>query len=100
MEISDALPGADLIRASAGLACHSEPRRRRGIPQEIPRCARDDTERSHRKDLDDVESMIRHRLVEPRRLAELFEQVEEALYRYPAVDPKGLRAAVARLASR
>ncbi len=57
-------------------------------------------ERSHRKDLDDIESMIRHRLVDPRRLAELFEQVEESLYRYPAVDPKALRAAVARLASR
>jgi len=57
-------------------------------------------ERSHRKDLDDVESMIRQRLVDPKRLAELFKEVEESLYRYPAIDPSTLRAAVARLASR
>ena len=57
-------------------------------------------ERSHRKDLDDVESMIRQRLVDPKRLAELFTEVEDSLYRYPAVDPKVLRAAVAHLASR
>jgi hypothetical protein len=57
-------------------------------------------ERSHRKDLDDVESMIRQRLVDPKRLAELFKEVEVSLYRYPAIDPKALRAAVTRLASR
>ena len=57
-------------------------------------------ERSHRKDLDDVESMIRQRLVDPKRLAELFKKVEDSLYRYPAVDPNALRAAVAHLASR
>jgi hypothetical protein len=57
-------------------------------------------ERGHRKDLDDVEAMVRDELVDPKRLAELFDAVESMLYRYPAVDPPRLRAAVARLASR
>jgi hypothetical protein len=57
-------------------------------------------ERGHRKDLADVESMVRGRLVEPNRLVELFEEAEQSLYRYPALDPASLRAAVARLASR
>jgi hypothetical protein len=57
-------------------------------------------ERGHRKDLDDVDSMIRDGLVEPKRLAALFEDVESSLYRYPAVDPATLRAAVTRIASR
>ncbi len=51
-------------------------------------------------DLDDVDSMIRDGLVEPRRLADLFAQIESSLYRYPAVDPASLRAAVSRIASR
>ena len=57
-------------------------------------------ERGHRKDRDDVESMIRDGLVDPKRLEELFLEVEASLYRYPAIDPKSLRAAVTRLASR
>ena len=57
-------------------------------------------ERGHRKDRDDVESMIRDGLVDPKRLEELFLEVEASLYRYPAIDPKTLRAAVTRLASR
>lgn len=57
-------------------------------------------ERGHRKDRDDVESMVRQSLVDPRRLAELFEEVSPSLYRYPAVDPKALRGAVERLATR
>ena len=57
-------------------------------------------ERSHRKDLDDVDSMVRHRLVDPKRLAQLFHEVEASLYRYPAVDPRALRAAVERFANR
>ena len=57
-------------------------------------------ERGHRKDLDDVESMVRDRLVDPQRLAALFADVVPELYRYPAVDPPTLRAAVERLASR
>jgi hypothetical protein len=57
-------------------------------------------ERAHRKDLADVDSMIRDGLVDPRRLQEIFEQVAGELYRYPALDPASLSAAVRRLASR
>jgi hypothetical protein len=55
-------------------------------------------ERGHRKDQDDVVSMVRDGLVDPARLLELFAQVEEQLYRFPAVNPPTLRASVARLA--
>jgi hypothetical protein len=54
-------------------------------------------ERSHRKDLIDVASMIRDGVVDPDRLRALFGEVEALLYRYPAVDPRSLRAAVERL---
>ncbi len=54
-------------------------------------------ERSHRKDLLDVSAMIRDGLVDPERLKALFKEVEDLLYRYPAVDPRSLRAAVERL---
>jgi hypothetical protein len=54
-------------------------------------------ERSHRKDLLDVSAMIRDGLVDPDRLRALFAEVEDLLYRYPAVDPRSLRAAVERL---
>jgi hypothetical protein len=54
-------------------------------------------ERGHRKDLLDVGAMIRDGLVDPDRLRALFAEVEDLLYRYPAVDPRSLRAAVERL---
>jgi hypothetical protein len=56
-------------------------------------------ERAHRKDLLDVDSMIRNGFVEPRRLLALFEEAADQLYRYPALNPATLRAAVERLAS-
>ena len=56
-------------------------------------------DRGHEKDLVDVDAMVRHRLVEPSRLLKLFEEVENQLYRYPAIHPPALRAAVERLAS-
>jgi hypothetical protein len=56
-------------------------------------------ERAHRKDLLDVDSMVRHGLVDPKRLLALFEDVADQLYRYPALNPPSLRAAVERLAS-
>ncbi len=56
-------------------------------------------ERGHRKDLADVDSMVRDRLVDPRQLLRLFEQVADDLYRYPAIDPPSLRSAVERLAA-
>jgi len=54
-------------------------------------------ERAHRKDLLDVSAMIRDGLVDPERLKALFEEIADLLYRYPAVDPRSLRAAVERL---
>ncbi len=54
-------------------------------------------ERSHRKDLLDVSAMIRDGLVDPDRLKALFAEVEDLLYRYPAINPRSLRAAVERL---
>jgi hypothetical protein len=57
-------------------------------------------ERAHHKDLLDVDSMVRDGLVDPKRLRVLFEEVASSLYRYPAIDPPTLRAAVERLALR
>ena len=51
-------------------------------------------ERGHRKDLADVQMMISAGLVDPRRLQGFFEQIEADLYRFPAVDPRSLRAKV------
>jgi hypothetical protein len=55
-------------------------------------------ERAHRKDLVDVESMVRNGFVQPKRLLSLFGEIADQLYRYPAVNPPSLRAAVERLA--
>ncbi|MGH9419911.1 MAG: DUF6036 family nucleotidyltransferase, partial [Thermoanaerobaculia bacterium] len=57
-------------------------------------------ERAHRKDLVDVDSMVRDGLVDPKRLLVLFEEVAPAIYRFPAIDPRTLRAAVERFAAR
>lgn len=56
-------------------------------------------ERAHRKDLLDVDAMIRDGFVEPKRLLALFEEVADQLYRYPALNPPSLRASVEQLAS-
>jgi hypothetical protein len=48
-------------------------------------------------DLEDVQSMIDSRQVEPRELLELFGAIEPELFRFPAVDPATLRAAVESL---
>lgn len=47
----------------------------------------------------DVRAMIESGLVEPVRLQELFEGIEADLYRFPAVEPDGLRAAVESLST-
>jgi hypothetical protein len=57
-------------------------------------------ERGHRKDQADVEAMVRDGLVDPDRLRELFAQVEESLYRYPAIDVAALRRTVEGFAVR
>lgn len=48
-------------------------------------------ERGHEKDLADVRELLDRRLVEPKRLRELFEAIVPQLHRYPAVDPKSFR---------
>ena len=48
-------------------------------------------ERGHAKDLLDIAQLRQRRLVEPRRLRELFEAIEPRLFRYPAVDPAAFR---------
>jgi hypothetical protein len=54
-------------------------------------------ERDHRKDREDVRAMLLEKLVDPARLMELFVKIEQQLYRFPAVNPSGLRRAVAEL---
>lgn len=41
--------------------------------------------------------MLSEKLVDPARLLALFEKIEDQLYRFPAVNPAGLRAAVSEL---
>jgi len=54
-------------------------------------------ERGFDQDRADVRAMIDHGLVDPAKLHELFDQVSDQLYRFPAVDPAHLRRAVAEL---
>jgi hypothetical protein len=42
--------------------------------------------------------MVRDGLVDPQRLLQLFAEVEDELYRYPALDKPSLRGAVERFA--
>jgi hypothetical protein len=51
-------------------------------------------ERGHVQDGADVQAMLKTGLVEPAKLRELFEQIVDRLYRYPAVDPPSLRRAL------
>lgn len=48
-------------------------------------------ERGHEQDVADVMSMLSSGLVNKGRLAEMFQQIEPSLYRYPAIDPKKFR---------
>jgi uncharacterized nucleotidyltransferase DUF6036 len=51
-------------------------------------------ERGHELDLQDVIEFISRGLIEPRRLLELFAEIEDRLYKYPAIDSAKFRAAV------
>lgn len=51
-------------------------------------------ERGHAQDRLDVIAMLDGGLIQPPRLRELFESIESALYRYPAIDPPSFRRAV------
>jgi hypothetical protein len=57
-------------------------------------------ERGHTTDLEDVEQMIRRRLVEPGRLLEFFDAIASDLVRYPALDPLSFRRAVQAVVAR
>lgn len=56
-------------------------------------------ERGFELDLEDVHSMVDSGQVEPGRLLTLYEEIEDKLYKFPAVDPATLRAAVRALAA-
>ena len=51
-------------------------------------------QRSHARDLHDVQSMLHDGLIRTDRLRELFELIQPELIRYPAIDPRAFRAAV------
>jgi len=51
-------------------------------------------ERGFAQDLADVASMVAAGLVEPAHLLVLYARIEDALFRFPAVDPDSLREAV------
>lgn len=51
-------------------------------------------QRRHDRDLRDVRSLLETRLIEKRRLQEMFAQIEPRLIRYPAVDSRSFRTAV------
>lgn len=53
-------------------------------------------ERGHDADMRDVREMIQRRLIEPKRLLELFSRIEDHLYKYPALDGASFRRAVER----
>ena len=55
-------------------------------------------QRGFELDRADVASMVRSGQVEPATLLSLFEQIEPELFRFPAVDPAGLREAIESLA--
>lgn len=54
-------------------------------------------ERGHAQDQSDVAEMLARGHVERSRLMTLFEAIEPALYKYPAVDPASFRRAVERV---
>jgi hypothetical protein len=55
-------------------------------------------ERGFALDLEDVRNMVHSGQVDPGKLRDLFEAIEPELFRFPAVDPPSLRAAVEALA--
>lgn len=54
-------------------------------------------QRGFELDLADVEAMVKAGLVDPTRLLSLYAEIEEELFRFPAVDPLTLREAVESL---
>jgi hypothetical protein len=54
-------------------------------------------ERGFELDLEDVHNMVLAKQVRPERPAELYEEIEGQLYRFPSVDRDSLREAVESL---
>ena len=57
-------------------------------------------ERGHETDLRDVRNLIKSDLIDPKRLLELFSQIEDLLHKYPALDAPSFRRAVESIVSR
>lgn len=55
-------------------------------------------ERGHVRDLEDIQALIRERIVDPSRLRLLLAEVQAELFRYPAIDAPSLFKAADRLA--
>jgi len=51
-------------------------------------------ERRHEKDLADVQAMLDRGLIKRQQLQQLYDAIEPALFRYPAIDPPAFRRAV------
>jgi hypothetical protein len=51
-------------------------------------------ERSHEHDLSDVDEMSRRNLIEPQRLLEFFDQIEDDIQNYPALNAASFRRKV------
>jgi len=57
-------------------------------------------ERGHLQDREDVRQMVEAGLVEPQELLRRFEQIEDQLHRYPAIDAPSFRRAVEEVVGR
>src|SRR5262249_27252231 len=55
-------------------------------------------ERNHERDRVDVDPMLGSGLVERDRLVAAFEEIEDDLYRFPAIDPRSFRTRVEEVA--
>jgi len=51
-------------------------------------------ERGHAQDLRDIKSLFNEGLIAPDALMELYEKIEDELFRYPAIEPSDFRSAV------
>ena len=56
-------------------------------------------ERGHDFDLSDLHHLLKARLIDAKKLMQLFSQVEDQLFRYPAVNPEVFRRAVKQVVS-
>lgn len=48
-------------------------------------------ERFHERDILDVKEMLNRKLIQPQQLRDLFDKIEQFLYRFPAIDPQTFR---------